>query len=107
MYDFQAYIQYVDILYTRILKCLKWSGVSEKGWNIRFDEGSPTEWTFENIQIPRGHFTVLSMAYPPNTEFNVQIEVKWGQPGLYIIQVPRAGSIDQVGFTSSYRILKG
>ena len=99
-YDIQTFLQSVDFIY--IVFKLKWAGVSEKGWNIRYDAGSPVEWTFDSVQIPRGHFTVLSMAYPPNTEFNVRIEVKWGQPSSYTIKVPRAGSLDQVDFPSSY-----
>ncbi|EFA74742.1 hypothetical protein PPL_11773 [Heterostelium album PN500] len=47
------------------------TGVSNMGWYLNLDQGSPVNHTVHVFQVPYGHWVIYSLSYPAGTTFNI------------------------------------
>eukprot|EP00039_Didymoeca_costata_P033682 m.43637 g.43637 ORF g.43637 m.43637 type:complete len:1732 (+) comp9991_c0_seq1:353-5548(+) len=86
------------------------TGISEQIWHFQYFGGgnagrdpvegdfgwdaSPAKWNIGYSQIPKDHFTVIAMAYPRGTAFNVTLYSQYH--GAVHVDVPQADNLEHV-----------
>eukprot|EP01125_Pyxidicula_operculata_P020153 TRINITY_DN7392_c0_g1_i1.p1 TRINITY_DN7392_c0_g1~~TRINITY_DN7392_c0_g1_i1.p1 ORF type:complete len:1411 (+),score=306.06 TRINITY_DN7392_c0_g1_i1:3-4235(+) len=78
-----------------ITKCPGVTGVTNKGWYLYLDGGSPPSFTVETYIIPKGLWIMLAIGYPAGTTFTIKGDSYWNNNDFNVTQASSFNEVSQ------------